>query len=45
MPPTVFEDNLADEASKAVEKSVNHGINDGTLEYGKTGTTTIERAA
>jgi hypothetical protein len=41
----LFEDNLADEASKAVEKSVNHGINDGTLEYGKTGTTTIERAA
>lgn len=45
MPPTVFEDNLADEATKAVEKSVNHGINETTLDYTKAGMTTVERTA
>jgi len=43
----VFEDKeFADEAVRAVEKTVNHGHDDGTVtEHGKMETTTIERTA
>jgi sugar porter (SP) family MFS transporter len=41
----LFEDDLADEATRAVEKSVNHVPDETAVDHGKTGTTTIERAA
>jgi sugar porter (SP) family MFS transporter len=41
----LFEDDLADEATRVVEKSVNHVPDETAVDHHKAGTTTIERAA
>ena len=41
----LFEDDLADEATRATEKTVNQVRDSTVVDHGKTGTTTIERAA